>query len=1178
MLDFPSNPSFGDKYTTPSGIKYEWDSIRWILSSDIEPGSGGGGSALIISDTPLNANEYDDGTQWFDPSSDATVIKYTDANNDQVWIQSSSCAGGSALGGLRSVITDDLSVNGTVTHYDGYSAAAVLDFNKYKNPTISEDETYTVGSTGSDFTTLEEAFAYIQTRPTAIGSTDAQWTGKRSPQFKLDLAAETFTVVGTNDTLRLNAMTAHVLIYGAGVGSTIIEGTSGSDYGISLLFSNCATVKIDNLTIDGTDLQLDARNSQLRIGSFVRFTQGSVLSHSESNVNVAVTDDSIFREMRADENSFISAWNGSFIALTFENTEGWPSCLASYNKSSVHVFGGANFTASFAHSGRGLLYCEDGGSIYLPGNVTFSGTVTDGTALNVTTGGQIHIAGTLDAGGDTIVPINVLQKDGSAIWVAGDNTPQTFEDGTTLPNNNDPSALYQQNFIKIEGSSYAPATPAVEENNEVWTARIGKVAFNGGAGMAQGEIEYLNSDGTADLGGPGSATGAKADAHLGSHFLSTAGYDTQLLYGMEDVILIITIGGNDYKFDIDNAFDFYSLGDSFYALIQHIENESLPAVSLSDGLTPNVIFESAPPTEERIVVDPTNPVDGRHYVRQDSDWVEIPTKNWISCGDGEEFEFPPTSTGGAKAIAMGYVAKADGYGSIAIGQSTATGQNSIVIGSLDEADSIYGIAMGNQAIARGISDIAIGTDAETDKDSQGYSNSIAIGESSNSYVNQGIAVGYGAQARDDTQICISNNGPINSPNGVGISIALLADGAGGLRVKTDGSLETSDDGGTTWTGVGASTLDELDDVDLSGSPAPAAGQVLTYDDTQSPPQWISADAGGGNNWISANDGADFTTAPNATTARSVAIGEGANIGKYENQIFIRSPQSDGTRNIDASNTIVIGDITADLEEDVGWDVDNIIIGGCDNVGGGGMYRNVVIGSKISFDRSSGGADSVIIGNESQLIETDNAATMVGYSTICNDSIGSIVIGTYAKAEHTESVTIVGKNSSITNTTGDPSSAAGSSVAVGSGADITDSPFSTAIGSGATISANSDFSTVIGTSAEAKADSPNAIVIGFAADIDATSPYAIRIGCEQSNFIRGNSTTNKILVITDDAGLRIQNTGTLETTADGGSSWGEIPNSTILLARDYVDDTAAGTGGVPVGGLYHNAGVVRIRIA
>jgi hypothetical protein len=243
-----------------------------------------------------------------------------------------------------------------------------------------------------------------------------------------------------------------------------------------------------------------------------------------------------------------------------------------------------------------------------------------------------------------------------------------------------------------------------------------------------------------------------------------------------------------------------------------------------------------------------------------------------------------------------------------------------------------------------------------------------------------------------------------------------------------------------------------------------------------------------------------------------------------------------------------------------------------------MYRNVVIGSKISFDRSSGGADSVIIGNESQLIETDNAATMVGYSTICNDSIGSIVIGTYAKAEHTESVTIVGKNSSITNTTGDPSSAAGSSVAVGSGADITDSPFSTAIGSGATISANSDFSTVIGTSAEAKADSPNAIVIGFAADIDATSPYAIRIGCEQSNFIRGNSTTNKILVITDDAGLRIQNTGTLETTADGGSSWGEIPNSTILLARDYVDDTAAGTGGVPVGGLYHNAGVVRIRIA
>lgn len=37
-------------------------------------------------------------------------------------------------------------------------------------------------------------------------------------------------------------------------------------------------------------------------------------------------------------------------------------------------------------------------------------------------------------------------------------------------------------------------------------------------------------------------------------------------------------------------------------------------------------------------------------------------------------------------------------------------------------------------------------------------------------------------------------------------------------------------------------------------------------------------------------------------------------------------------------------------------------------------------------------------------------------------------------------------------------------------------------------------------------------------------------------------------------------------------------SDVLLANDFADDAAAATGDVPVGGLYHNAGALRIRIA
>ena len=33
----------------------------------------------------------------------------------------------------------------------------------------------------------------------------------------------------------------------------------------------------------------------------------------------------------------------------------------------------------------------------------------------------------------------------------------------------------------------------------------------------------------------------------------------------------------------------------------------------------------------------------------------------------------------------------------------------------------------------------------------------------------------------------------------------------------------------------------------------------------------------------------------------------------------------------------------------------------------------------------------------------------------------------------------------------------------------------------------------------------------------------------------------------------------------------------VLGSNYADDTAAAAGGIPIGGMYHNAGAIRIRI-
>lgn len=42
-------------------------------------------------------------------------------------------------------------------------------------------------------------------------------------------------------------------------------------------------------------------------------------------------------------------------------------------------------------------------------------------------------------------------------------------------------------------------------------------------------------------------------------------------------------------------------------------------------------------------------------------------------------------------------------------------------------------------------------------------------------------------------------------------------------------------------------------------------------------------------------------------------------------------------------------------------------------------------------------------------------------------------------------------------------------------------------------------------------------------------------------------------------------------------WNDNIQSDVILSRDYVDDAAAETGGVPIGGIYHNGGILRIRV-
>ena len=37
MVDFPSSPTIGQQYTTPNGVTYVWDGVKWTTSGSAGP-------------------------------------------------------------------------------------------------------------------------------------------------------------------------------------------------------------------------------------------------------------------------------------------------------------------------------------------------------------------------------------------------------------------------------------------------------------------------------------------------------------------------------------------------------------------------------------------------------------------------------------------------------------------------------------------------------------------------------------------------------------------------------------------------------------------------------------------------------------------------------------------------------------------------------------------------------------------------------------------------------------------------------------------------------------------------------------------------------------------------------------------------------------------------------------
>jgi hypothetical protein len=96
------------------------------------------------------------------------------------------------------------------------------------------------------------------------------------------------------------------------------------------------------------------------------------------------------------------------------------------------------------------------------------------------------------------------------------------------------------------------------------------------------------------------------------------------------------------------------------------------------------------------------------------------------------------------------------------------------------------------------------------------------------------------------------------------------------------------------------------------------------------------------------------------------------------------------------------------------------------------------------------------------------------------------------------------------------------------------------------------------------------IVGIASRLDDTGEGAFVVGNGTTGFGTDPETRSNLLVA---QGSKVQVTGSLDVSGNG-----YVILSKVSASYNYADDAAAATGGVPLGGLYHTSGTIKIRLA
>ena len=212
------------------------------------------------------------------------------------------------------------------------------------------------------------------------------------------------------------------------------------------------------------------------------------------------------------------------------------------------------------------------------------------------------------------------------------------------------------------------------------------------------------------------------------------------------------------------------------------------------------------------------------------------------------------------------------------------------------------------------------------------------------------------------------------------------------------------------------------------------------------------------------------------------------------------------------------------------------------------------------DNVTGSDHCLIVGSGNQITTNSDQSVAFGQGNTITGSTDAFAVGNSNTITSSQRTLALGYDNDVDSA---------SSFISGGSNTVTNGTTNLVVGFSNTVSLNKNF--VIG---ELLNSSGDTMVLGYR---NYTTGYPTpnkNLGLGDTKFVVavGSSTTN----ITDNNAIIITEGG-----VNGGSS-GSVPQiPRIILPTvvnfNFADDTAAAAGGIPVGGLYHNAGVLRIRL-